>query len=339
MTAETASAFAVLGVEDLDVPDLPEVTEPAPEPMKDAAAAAEASSLFVSVGRFTMTPVGLMARVGKGRNRDAQDEPVWVSASFEIIGRARDVSGHGWAKWLRWHDPDGRKHEYAVPDGALHGDPGALASELASRGLAVARGARNLLAEYLCEADVAQRVTTVSRTGWHTIGDARVFVLPYEVIGSPPTETVVLTGAAAAPYANCGTLEDWTEGVGRLVSGHGRLMLAVSTAFAGPLLNVIEGEGGGINLYGQSSKGKTTVLKAAASVWGRGAADPGFVRSWRATANAQEGVAALVTDTLLCLDEIGVAEGRDAGFAVYQLATGVGKGRSARDGSLRAPTT
>ncbi|MCJ2070596.1 DUF927 domain-containing protein, partial [Methylobacterium sp. J-030] len=53
----------------------------------------------------------------------------------------------------------------------------------------------------------------------------------------------------------------------------------------------------------------------------------------------QEATAAIVTDTLLCLDEIGVAEGRDAAAAVYQLASGVGKGRSARDGSMRAPMT
>ena len=179
----------------------------------------------------------------------------------------------------------------------------------------------------------------MSRTGWHLIGEHRVFVLPDAVIGQPEAETVVLTGATAAPYSRKGTLQNWREGVGRLTAGHGRLVLAVSTAFAGPLVDLVGGEGGGVNLYGQSSRGKTTALKAAASVWGRGASDPGFVRSWRATANAQEATAAIVTDTLLCLDEIGVAEGRDAAAAVYQLASGVGKGRSARDGSIRAPMT
>jgi uncharacterized protein (DUF927 family) len=89
-------------------------------------------------------------------------------------------------------------------------------------------------------------------------------------------------------------------------------VLAVSTAFAGPLLGLTGAEGGGLNLHGPSSKGKTTALQAAASVWGRGATDPGFVRSWRGTANSQESGAALVSDTLLCLDEIGVAEARDA---------------------------
>src|SRR5262249_25382345 len=66
---------------------------------------------------------------------------------------------------------------------------------------------------------------------------------------------------------------------------------------------------------------------------------PGFVQTWRATANALEGIAADTTDTLLPLDEIGVADQREAGAAVYQLAAGIGKGRSRPDGSLRNQKT
>jgi uncharacterized protein (DUF927 family) len=97
-------------------------------------------------------------------------------------------------------------------------------------------------------------------------------------------------------------------------------------------------EGGGLNLYGGSSIGKSTAAEAAASVYGRGGT-PGFVRSWRATANALEGAAALHTDTLLVLDELGVVEAKAAGAAAYQLAAGIGKGRSQRDGSLGSPLT
>ncbi len=83
---------------------------------------------------------------------------------------------------------------------------------------------------------------------------------------------------------------------------------------------------------------KSTAVEAAASVWGRGAS-PGFVRSWRATANALEGAAALHNDNVLVLDELGVVEAKEAAAATYQLAAGTGKGRSARDGSLRSPLT
>lgn len=112
-------------------------------------------------------------------------------------------------------------------------------------------------------------------------------------------------------------------------------MLAISTAFAGPLLQLAGQEGGGVNIFGASSKGKTTVIQAAASVWG----PPGYVRAWRATANGLEGAATSSTDTVLILDELGVVDARDAAAGLYSLSNGTGKARAARDGSLREPKT
>jgi uncharacterized protein (DUF927 family) len=47
-------------------------------------------------------------------------------------------------------------------------------------------------------------------------------------------------------------------------------VLAISAAFAGPLLNLIDAESGGFHLRGASSIGKTTALVLAGSVWGGG---------------------------------------------------------------------
>jgi uncharacterized protein (DUF927 family) len=115
-------------------------------------------------------------------------------------------------------------------------------------------------------------------------------------------------------------------------------VLAISAALAGPLLYLAGEEGGGINIFGGSSKGKTTIIQAAASVWGKGAT-PGYVRAWRATTNGLEGAAAAASDTALPLDELGVVEARDAASSLYGLANGSGKARAARDGSLQEPKT
>ena len=176
----------------------------------------------------------------------------------------------------------------------------------------------------------------VHRTGWHEIEGENVFVLPDENIGRKCAGRVLLDGAAHGPYETKGTLADWRDGVGALASGHAIPMLAISTAFAGPLLHLAGLEGGGLNLFGQSSRGKTTCLQAAASVWGRGAT-PGYVRAWRATANGLEGAAAQSTDTVMVLDELGMVDARDAAQALYGLANGEGKQRAGRDGSLREP--
>jgi uncharacterized protein (DUF927 family) len=294
---------------------------------------------YISFDRFTMDESGLWTEITNGRGAQASVQPVRISDPFEVLGRVRDPSGHGWARQIRWFDPDGRPHQHVIPDAALHGELGALAADLASRGLTIARDRHRPLAEYLNRVTVAQRATSVERTGWHLIGSTWCFVLPNQVIPAPQGEAVVLEGAATGLYEERGSLEDWRQGIGRLASGHSRVVLAVSAAFAGPLLSLRNQEGGGIHLYGPSSRGKTTIQRAAASVWGRGSADPGFMRSWRATANAQEAAAAQVTDTLLALDEIGVADSRDAATAIYQLAAGVGKRRSRRDGSAGALRT
>ena len=84
-------------------------------------------------------------------------------------------------------------------------------------------------------------------------------------------------------------------------------------------------------------RAKRQFFRRLLRVWGRGAASPGYVRAWRATANGLEGAATLATDTALVLDEMGVLDARDAGAAIYSLANGGGKQRAARDGSLREP--
>ena len=286
---------------------------------------------FLSFGNFRMDSHGLSVTILKGKKEITLE----LAGPFEILGRVRAPNGEGWARWLRWCDDDGGVHTQSISDAELHGDPGALCATLASRGLKISTGlTRSHLFRYLNDASVDSRVTVVSKTGWHQIGDAKVFVLPDETIGSVKGETVIVQGAAAAPFEKRGSLGEWQNGVGSLVAGHARGVFAVSVAFTGPLLGLLGLEGGGFHFYGQSSRGKSTLVEAAASVWGKGAI-PGFVRPWRTTANALEGAAAIHSDTLLVLDELGMIDPREAAAAAYQLAAGSGKGRSGRDGSLR----
>jgi hypothetical protein len=84
-----------------------------------------------SFGHFQMNSDGLHV------TKEAKD-PVWITAPFEISGRARDPLGHEWGRLLRWYDEDGRLHEHFVSDAALHGDLAALAGELARQGLRIA---------------------------------------------------------------------------------------------------------------------------------------------------------------------------------------------------------
>jgi putative DNA primase/helicase len=109
-------------------------------------------------------------------------------------------------------------------------------------------------------------------------------------------------------------------------------MFAISCAFAGPTLALSGAESGGFHFVGQSSSGKTTALRAAASVSGN---PDQLVHPWRATANGMEGLAALYNDGLLILDEIQQYDHRQAGEVIYLLGNGKGKTRASRMGCAK----
>ena len=149
-------------------------------------------------------------------------------------------------------------------------------------------------------------------------------------------DSLLLQSASAHehPFRKAGTLEGWQQNVARYAVGNSRLVMALSAAFAGPLVNPCVAEGGGVHFKGASSIGKSTVSHVAGSVWGGGETN-GYIRSWRSTANGLEGVSLAHCDTLLCLDELSQLAAKDAGEVAYMLANGSGKSRSTRDGSAR----
>jgi putative DNA primase/helicase len=145
-----------------------------------------------------------------------------------------------------------------------------------------------------------------------------------------------LDTAGSSTYAVVsGSAVEWTENVGKLCAGNSRLVLAVSAAFAAPLLYILGRPNFGIQLVGPSSAGKTTALCVAASVYG----PHSYVKSWRATDNGLETVALNHNDMLLILDELGEMSPQKIGAAVYMLANGIGKTRANTSGDAKQPKT
>ncbi|MBN8819350.1 MAG: DUF927 domain-containing protein [Sphingomonas sp.] len=262
------------------------------------------------------------------------DPPVRIAGPFMIEAQTRDERGCNWGLLLSWQDADGRQHRWAMPRGLLAGEGTELRAQLLDRGLFVASGrtARGHLLNFLASVTTVDRAWATDRLGW--VGGA--FALPDRTIGSEYGARVVYQSAEGGdhPYLCAGALADWQGGVAAPAEGNFRLMLAISGAFVGPLLGLLDEEGGGVHMRGPSSIGKSTALIAAASVWGKPAR---YLKQWRATANGLEGVAVAHSETLLCLDELGQLDPREAGSAAYLLANGQGKSRAGRSGTLRAP--
>jgi uncharacterized protein (DUF927 family) len=284
---------------------------------------------------FRLTP---MAVEYAEESDDSATEWVPVCSRLEVLALTRDAASEDWGRLLVLSDADGNTHEWAMPMSMLAGDGAAYRERLFSLGLHIepSTKARNRLHSYISTTRPAARARCVSRVGWHATATGIVYVLPDATHGEAG-ERVLLQSVSAVEHAmRCsGTLTQWQQQVAALCTGNSRLTFALSCAFAAPLLHVTSEEGGGFHLRGPSSIGKTTAAKVAASAWGPGCITDGYVRTWRATANGLEGVAALHCDALLCLDEMSQVQAREAGEVAYMLANGSGKSRAARDGSAR----
>lgn len=257
----------------------------------------------------------------------------WICAPLEVAAKTRDAKNEGWGRLLHWRDSDGNAHAWAAPAYLLIGDGRDFARELVGRGLEIAPGSaaiRRLLAYVMTEPAEA-RARSLPSPGWF----GRQYVLPTGEVFGTGQEPIVYqhSGGVAVPYGVAG---DWKTKVGALCAGNSRLVFAVSAMFSGPLLRLVGLDGGGFHLVGDSSSGKSTALRVAASVAGEPSA---YVREWRATANALEGVAVLHNDTTMILDEISQVDGQQAGEVVYMLANGAGKSRANRAGEARSVAT
>jgi len=281
-------------------------------------------------GRFELTQRGVLF-IGTDHEGN-QKAPVWVCSPLGVIAKTRDGKSGEWGRLLEWFDDDDVRHQWAMPLELLEGDGTDVRRELARLGLHIATGrsARDLLAAYIKVWPVDQRARCVERLGWH----GAVYTLPSETIGDAGELVVFQNAHAIEPaFATVGTAQEWRDSVAALAAGNTRVVFAVCTAFAGALVRMVGEDSGGFHLRGKSSCGKSTALKAAASVWG----DPlTYARAWRATANGLESLASLHNDGLLILDELSQCDPKEAGEAAYLLANGQGKARAHRNGTARA---
>ena len=259
-----------------------------------------------------------------------QKSPEWICSCLNVEARTRDQDGGGWGYLMTFADPLGIEKQWAMPARMLSGDGGEYRAALLNMGLRIATTprARNLLTQYIQTRAPDEFASCTDRIGWH----GRAFVLPRETIGEGAERIVFQSDSAVEnTFRSKGTPEQWRDRVGALCEGNSRLVFAVACAFAGPLLRPAGMESGGFHYRGDSSSGKTTALKLAASVYG-GAS---YLQRWRATDNALEAIAAQHSDGLLILDELAQIDPKTAGECAYMLANEQGKARASRTGTPR----
>lgn len=180
-------------------------------------------------------------------------------------------------------------------------------------------------------------ITLASRCGWYD--QNRVYVQGVNVVGpgSERWEADTNSELIKRRVRSAGTFEQWHTAAGKLYNTPG-LRAAVGLALLGAVLTPLDARAWGINLFGNTSLGKSTVADVVASVWGH----PDDTRSqWNGTAIGLIGVAQSMDAACLVMDELGQWTGTAASLAqlAYALAEGSDRNRGRRDGSLAKRAT
>jgi len=261
--------------------------------------------------------------------------PSLVLADIDTSERSLQLS---WVDRRGWSDR-------IVPSCDIQ-DPRAFV-RLCNFGVPVAAHNSRLLAEFVDEvaeynAETIPRAWATRRMGWMRDG-ALGFALGHRIIGSDSVRVELDPDGSETQIADAlhaeGSEAAWLSAVKR-ATGHPSAMLALYASVCAPLLVAMPSAPNPIvGWCGETSSGKTTVLRLAASVWGNpDERSVGLVQKWNQTPVYLERFAAFCTSLPCCLDDTNdVAEkSRDMiARMIYQFAGGKGRGRGKPDGTRR----
>lgn len=183
-------------------------------------------------------------------------------------------------------------------------------------------------------------VLSTEKLGWLPDGD---FILPEKRVAPPSAPqfpfALMPPGGMEHTAKGCsvaGTWEGWLEAA-ELAKDWPLVMGVMYASAAAPLLHILKTNNFVVDVNGETTGGKTTSLRLAASVWGMSNdGHPSMMHSWDMTKVWCEQTASFLNNLPLILDDTKRAKSwRTVRDVVYDFAFGAGRGRGAKDGGTR----
>lgn len=296
-----------------------------------------------------MTDRGLLPPAGY----IVDDDGVWIEGGEQLATRPIYVAGRGinitgkTARFvrLRWVDDlgdDGKPvWQELVMDRSAAMDSRGLQRHAAAAGAPITSANALGLTRYLDAFETVNLATLPSvqvtpRMGWLPNGS---FMVGAQCLGAQTAR--LLEEHRAADWRQVGDLDGWLQAYSTFAQ-QPLMVLAVIASVAAPLLSVIDAQGFVIDWSGETSAGKTTALRAAASVWG--SPDPeaaaGPLMSWKSASTAGPLAAAAFRHSLpLILDDTKEGKPEVVAQILYEVPSGRDKSRADRDGTELEPRT
>jgi putative DNA primase/helicase len=213
----------------------------------------------------------------RSENSCAADRGV---ASVDVYARAGTPGRDNWCLLLKYTDFFGHPQMLRLPVTEIR-DGNRLVNYLDKYGVP-APAEPNKLLESIQQAQPERVVRLVSRPGWYS----NRFLLGHNSRGKGDEELMldVTLDAHLARVGIRGSLDDWKTNIAGRCTTSSYLIFGLSIGFAAPLLQLTAAqssgtagpsrgtavESGGFHFWGRSTRGKTTVQRCIASIFGKG---------------------------------------------------------------------
>lgn len=275
-------------------------------------------------GLFYVVP-----KLDKDTGEVLREDLKWICDKLELIGKGKNENGD-YFYIFQWHNPDEKEPRIeAINCGDFGTDTAWRLLKNQGFKMTPKTGiAQNLVEHFHALGLNVQSWAVTHSTGWHN----GAYLLPSgEILGEPSQPIIFKNKSANANgYDTKGTLESWQQEIARYANKNTSMMLGIATALASPLLRLINAKSFGVHLFNSSSKGKTTTLNIANSLYG----NPDLIDlSWNTTATALNNEAAARNDGFITLDELGQAKKiYDVENIAYSLFNEKGRAKGMKEG-------
>ncbi|MFB6567366.1 DUF927 domain-containing protein [Streptomyces noursei] len=316
------------------VPD-PSGEQSDPEPPQEPQVGFRFGDVFDSLPEDTRTPTGYrVTSAGVALRRAvSKTEDSWIRFAFAplvMTATFEDPDGEQYVE-ISWTDrtkgPSRKVSRLVSRETAKRGRE--LVRRLGGAGLPVVEGDSRLVERWLAEFEAANRGRIPSEPLAHWLGwqpDGSFVASPEDGIKVDVIYDELREVANA--HGRHGTLEGWRETVGGL-EGFPVPRVAIAASLAASLLNPLRINSFTFDISSRSTKGKTTALQCALSVWANPSEQSDAMSNWRTTLYAIEkrlnlvrGIVTIFDETMAVTDESIIDE------VLYQLPMNHGKARS-----------
>lgn len=225
--------------------------------------------------------------------------------------------------------------------------------ELSNYGMPVNSNNASAIVQYI--ADLAafnqtnlKTIPVSGKLGWNGTAQKMVFLLPDRMITREGQKTDEIQfrsssdgeASFASSISECGSLQEWFEIIKRCQK-YPRVLTLMYSSFSAVLLPILGVQNFVVEIFGRSSRGKTTALRVAASVWGNPdeSAENSFMQTWDSTKVHKERIASMVNGIPMIVDDTKRSKSKDmVAETIYMINSGRGKARANLKGTNETKT-